>query len=84
MAAYNLNNLANYWTDYNTRNTINAFGGNDRVYGNGGNDRIYLGAGNDTVNGGTGNVTLYSNSGSDRYQSGDPAGYDTVADYDDA
>jgi Ca2+-binding RTX toxin-like protein len=45
--------------------TVQALGGNDKVWGGTGHDTIDAGAGNDTVWGGRGNDTLYGEDGND-------------------
>lgn len=55
--------------------TIDAFGGNDIVYGQAGDDTLSGGDGNDTLDGGTGQDQLSGGAGSDWLQGG--AGNDT-------
>jgi Ca2+-binding RTX toxin-like protein len=70
--------------------TVQALGGNDKVWGGTGHDTIDAGAGNDTVWGGRGNDTLYGEAGNDILSGGSGAdlldggeGWDRV-DYRDA
>lgn len=46
---------------------LNAFGGDDILFGLGGNDTLDGGAGNDTISGGAGNDSLTGGAGADRF-----------------
>ncbi len=71
-----------------TKDTVNAGGGDDEIYTYGGNDTInggdgkdyiYAGAGNDTINGGNGDDDIYAGEGNDKITGG--TGENTITYY---
>ena len=77
------NSNANYMLDDSDGRTINAYGGNDRVYGGEGDDEIYGGAGCDLLMGEEGNDTLVGGSGDDTFVFQSGHGNDTIKDFED-
>lgn len=59
------NSLDNTLLGNDSRNILNAFGGNDDIDGGGGNDLLLGGSGNDTINGGDGIDNLRGGDGND-------------------
>lgn len=65
-ATITMNDLANAFTGHGNDETVDAFGGNDRLFGKAGNDTLNGGDGHDLLDGGAGNDALNGGIGNDR------------------